>query len=46
MDSDTKELISVLLTMGILFIVALIAVAIFIRQWYREKKDKDQTPRP
>lgn len=45
MDADTKELISVLITMGILFILALIAVAIFIRQWHREKKDKNQTPR-
>jgi heme/copper-type cytochrome/quinol oxidase subunit 2 len=45
MNSDTKELISVLLMMGVLFILALVAVAIFIRQWRREHKDKDQPPR-
>jgi Tfp pilus assembly protein FimT len=44
MDSDTKEFIAVLVTMGILFILALIAVAIFIRQWRREQRDKNNTP--
>ncbi|HEY0385280.1 MAG TPA: hypothetical protein VGC64_04680 [Pyrinomonadaceae bacterium] len=44
MDSDNKEFIAVLLTMGILFILALVAVAIFIRQWRREQRDKNKTP--
>lgn len=38
MNSDNKELIAVLVTMGILFILALIAVALFIRQWRKERK--------
>ncbi len=37
MNSDNNELVSVLLTMGVLFILALIAVALFIRQWRKEK---------
>lgn len=44
MNSDNKELITVLVTMGILFILALVAVAIFIRQWRREQRDKNKTP--
>lgn len=43
MNSDNKELISVLFTMGILFIFALIAVAIFIRQWRREHKQSPKS---
>lgn len=46
MNSDSKELISVLATMLILFILALVAVALFIRQWRREHKDKNQPPKP
>jgi hypothetical protein len=38
MNSNSTELISVLITMGVLFILALVAVAIFIRQWRRERK--------
>jgi predicted transporter len=44
MNSNSTELISVFVTMGILFILALIAVGIFIRQWRREQKDKNKTP--
>ena len=36
MQSDSNELISVLITMGVLFILALVAVALFIRQWRKE----------
>lgn len=35
-DSDSKELISVLVTMGVLLVLALVAVALFIRQWRKE----------
>jgi hypothetical protein len=49
MNADNKELISVLLTMGILLILALIAVALFIRQWRKEHnqspKSKVQSPK-
>jgi heme/copper-type cytochrome/quinol oxidase subunit 2 len=44
MNSNSTELISVFATMGILFILALVAVYIFIRQWRREQKDKNKTP--
>lgn len=37
-DADQKELISVLVTMGILFVLGLVGVAIFIRQWRKERK--------
>ena len=36
MESEMTELTSVLLTMGVLFILALVAVALFIRQWRKE----------
>ena len=39
MNSNSSELISVLITMGVLFILALIAVALFIRQWRKETKE-------
>lgn len=38
MESGTKELIIVLALMVVLFIIAIIAVFIFIRQWRREHK--------
>lgn len=38
MDSGTRELIIVLALMAVLFIIAVIAVLIFIRQWRREHK--------
>jgi hypothetical protein len=38
MNSDNKDLVSVLVTMGVLFILALIAVALFIRQWRKERQ--------
>lgn len=42
MNSNSTELISVLVTMGILFILALVAVAIFIRQWRKEHPRKQK----
>lgn len=44
MNSDSKEFITVIITMGVLFILALVAVAIFIRQWRREHKETNKTP--
>jgi hypothetical protein len=38
MESGTKELILVFGAMSVLFIIAIIAVFIFIRQWRREHK--------
>jgi hypothetical protein len=38
MESGTKELMIVLGAMAVLFIIAIIAVFIFIRQWRREHK--------
>jgi uncharacterized membrane protein len=35
-DAESRELVIVLLTMGVLFILALAAVALFIRQWRKE----------
>jgi flagellar basal body-associated protein FliL len=40
-DTESTELIIVLLTMGVLFILALAAVALFIRQWRKEHPKKD-----
>ncbi|MDX6695109.1 MAG: hypothetical protein QOF02_2712 [Blastocatellia bacterium] len=40
--SNYIEFISVLVTMAILFVLALVAVAIFIRQWRRERKDANK----
>lgn len=36
MEFDNKEFIFVLLTMGVLFILALVAIGLFIRQWRKE----------
>jgi hypothetical protein len=38
MQSGTRELIIVLVLMAGLFVIAIIAVYIFIRQWRREHK--------
>ncbi|HEY0404216.1 MAG TPA: hypothetical protein VGC89_00705 [Pyrinomonadaceae bacterium] len=43
--SNSIEFISVLVTMAILFVLALVAVALFIRQWRREHKATDKLPR-
>jgi heme/copper-type cytochrome/quinol oxidase subunit 2 len=43
--SNYIEFISVLVTMAVLFVLALVAVAIFIRQWRRERKDTNKLPR-
>jgi Tfp pilus assembly protein FimT len=40
--SNYIEFISVLVTMAILFVLALVAVALFIRQWRRERKDTNK----
>lgn len=37
-DSDSKELISILVMMGVLFVLAIVAVALFIRQWRKERR--------
>ncbi|HEX7999153.1 MAG TPA: hypothetical protein VF528_12255 [Pyrinomonadaceae bacterium] len=42
MNYADKELVSILLTMGVLFILALVAVALFIRQWRKEKQSSKE----
>ena len=39
-DEGIAELVSVLLTMGVLLLIAIIAVVIFFRTWRKENKDK------
>lgn len=46
MNSESTELITIFVTMGILFLLALVAVYLFIRQWRKEQKDKNKTPGP
>ncbi len=44
-DVESRELVTVLLTMGVLFILALAAVVLFIRQW-RKEHPKQDSPKP
>ncbi len=39
-DEGIAELVSVLLTMGVLLLIAIIVVVIFFRTWRKENKDK------
>jgi uncharacterized membrane protein YqhA len=39
-DAGTRELVGVLFLTGVLLVFGLVAVALFIRQYRKEKKDK------
>jgi hypothetical protein len=38
MDSASRELVFVLVSMGFLLVICVVAVALFVRQWRRERK--------
>ena len=38
MDAGTKELVVVLIVMGVLLVFAITAVVIFVRVWRKERK--------
>jgi type II secretory pathway pseudopilin PulG len=40
MDAAERELTFVLILMGILLVIAIVAVFIFVRQWRREHRGK------
>ncbi len=42
MNSGIKELIAVLVTMGVLLIFALVAVGVFLKVWRQEKMAKNK----
>lgn len=47
MDEGARELLFVLLVMGVLLLFGIVAVAIFIRTWRKERKAAaERTPPP